>query len=88
LHQEEAYATYVLIKVESDKDVDVSTRIRELQYKYPIREVALLYGDYVLVKVEMAKPDDLESLVFDGLRPIQGVVCAQTLMGARSTDFR
>jgi DNA-binding Lrp family transcriptional regulator len=89
LHQEEEYRAYILIKVESSKDVEVFTKIRDLQHKYPIREVATLYGDYdIIVKIQMAKPDDLQSFVFNGLRPIQGIIGTQTLIAARSLEFK
>jgi DNA-binding Lrp family transcriptional regulator len=88
LHQDEEYRAYVLIKVESGKDVEVFTGIRELQHKYPIREMAMLYGDYdIIVKIQMNKPDDLQSFVFNGLRPIQGIIGTQTLIAARSLEF-
>lgn len=84
MHQEEEYRAYILIKVESSKDVEVFTKIRDLQHKYPIREVATLYGDYdIIVKIQMAKPDDLQSFVFNGLRPIQGIIGTQTLIAAK-----
>lgn len=89
MHQEEEYRAYILIKVESSKDVEVFTKIRDLQHKYPIREVATLYGDYdIIVKIQMAKPDDLQSFVFNGLRPIQGIIGTQTLIAARSLEFK
>jgi len=89
MHQEEEYRAYVLIKVESGKDHDVFAKIRDLQHKYPIREVAILYGDYdILVKIEMTKVDDLENFVFDGLRPIEGIAGTLTLIAARSLEFK
>jgi DNA-binding Lrp family transcriptional regulator len=89
MHQEEEYRAYVLIKVESGKDLDVFAKIRDLQHKYPIREMATLYGDYdIIVKIQMTKPDDLENFVFDGLRPIEGITGTQTLITARSLEFR
>ena len=89
MHQEEEYRAYVLIKVESGKDLHVFAKIRDLQHKYPIREMATLYGDYdIIVKIQMTKPDDLENFVFDGLRPIEGITGTQTLITARSLEFR
>jgi DNA-binding Lrp family transcriptional regulator len=89
MHQEEEYRAYVLIKVESGKDLDVFAKIRDLQHRYPIRELATLYGDYdILVKIEMTKVDDLENFVFNGLRPIEGITGTQTLIAARSLEFR
>jgi DNA-binding Lrp family transcriptional regulator len=89
LHQEEEYRAYVLIKVESGKDMEVFTKIRDLQHKFPIRELAALYGDFdIIVKVQMNKPDDLENFIFSGLRPIQGIADTQTLIAARSLEFK
>jgi len=89
MHQEEEYGAYVLIKAESGKDLDVFAKIRDLQHKYPIREVAALYGDYdFLVKIEMTKADDLENFVFDGLRSIEGIIGTQTLISARTLKFK
>jgi len=89
MHQEEEYKAYILIKAESGKDPEVFTKIRDLQHKYPIDEVATLYGDYdVLVRVQMTKPDDLENFLFNGLRPIQGIIGTKTLIAARSLEFR
>ncbi len=88
MHKEEEYKAYVLIKVESGQDIDVFTKIRSLQKDYPIREVATLYGDYdIVVKIQMTKPDDLENFIFNGLRPIAGIVGTQTLIAAKSLEF-
>lgn len=88
LHQDEECKAFILIKVESGRDLEVFTKIRELQHKYPISEVATLYGDYdVLVKIRMCKPDDLESFVFNGVRSIQGIAETQTLISAKSVEF-
>ena len=89
MHQEEEYKAYILIKAESGKDLEVFTKIRDLKNRYPVREVATLYGDYdVIVKIQMTSPDDLESFVFNGLRPIQGIIGTKTLIAARSLEFR
>jgi DNA-binding Lrp family transcriptional regulator len=89
LHQNEEFKAYVLIKVESGKDLEVFGKIRDIQHKYPIREVATLYGDYdVIVKVEMTRPDELESFIFNGLRPIQGISETQTLIAAKTLEFK
>jgi DNA-binding Lrp family transcriptional regulator len=89
LHQEEEYKAYVLIKVESGEDIEVFTKIRDLQNKYPIREVATLYGDYdIIVKVQLTKPHELEDFIFNGLRPIPGIVGTMTLIAAKSLEFK
>jgi DNA-binding Lrp family transcriptional regulator len=89
LHQEEEYKAYILIRVESGKDLEVFTKIRDLKNRYPISEVATLYGDYdVIVKIQMTSPNDLESFIFNGLRPIQGIIGTRTLIAARSLEFR
>ena len=60
-----------------------------LRNTYPIQEVATLYGDYdIIVKVQMTKPDDLENFVFNGLRPISGIVGTETLIAARTLEFK
>ncbi len=89
MHQEEEYKAYVLIKVESGEDIEVFTKIRDLQNKYPIREVATLYGDYdIIVKVQLTKPHELEDFIFNGLRPIPGIVGTMTLIAAKSLEFK
>ncbi len=89
MHQGEEYRAYVLIKVQTGKDLEVFAKIRDLKNKYPIREVATLYGDYdVIVKVQMTNPDDLEGFVYNGLRPIPGIRETQTLIAAKSLEFR
>jgi len=88
LHQDEECNAYILIKVDSGKDLQVFNKIRELQHTYPISEVATLYGDYdVLVKVKMERCGDLESFVYKGIRPIQGIAETQTLISAKSVEF-
>ncbi len=88
MHQCEESAAYVLINVHSGKDLEVFHKIRDLQHKFPIREVCTLYGDYdLIVKVQMHGPDDLESFVFNGLRPIQGIAQTHTLISARTVEF-
>jgi len=88
LHQDEESVAYVLINVESGKDLVVFTKIRELQQKYPIREVCTLYGDFdVIVKFQMSKPGDLGEFIFNGLRPIQGITETQTLISAKRLEF-
>jgi DNA-binding Lrp family transcriptional regulator len=88
VHQSEEFAAYILINVQSGKDLEVFQKIRDLQHRFPIREVCTLYGDYdLIVKVQMQKPDDLEDFVFNGLRPIQGIAETQTLVSARAVEF-
>ena len=89
MHQDEECRAYILIKVDSGADLHVFEKIRELQHKYPISEVATLYGDYdVLVKVKMHRCDDLKSFVFNGLRPIRGIMETQTLISAKAVELR
>jgi DNA-binding Lrp family transcriptional regulator len=84
----EGFAAYILINVHSGKDLEVFTKIREVQYKYPIREVSTLYGDYdLIVKIQMTKPGDLEDFIFNGLRPLQGIAETQTLISAKCLEF-
>lgn len=88
MHQTEEFAAYILINVQSGKDLEVFTKIRELQHKYPIREVCTLYGDFdLIVKIQMGKPGDLENFIFNGLRPIQGIAETQTLISAKCLEF-
>ncbi len=89
MHQDEECKAYVLIKVESGKDLEVFGKVRDLQNKYPICEVATLYGDFdVLVKVRMTDVDDLQNFVFNGIRPIDGITETQTLIAAKSVEFK
>ena len=89
LHQTEEFAAYILIKVHSGKDLEVFQAIKALQHKYPLRELSNLYGDYdLLVKVQMDNPNALEDFVFSGLRQIQGIAETQTLISARSIEFK
>ena len=88
MHQEE-HVAYILISVESGKDLDVFNRIRDLQHDYPLGEIAMLYGDYdLIVKVRINKTDDLENFVFKGLRPIPGIAETKTLIAARLLEFK
>jgi len=89
MHQEEEFKAYVLVKAESGKDLEVFNKIRKLQGKYRLWEVSMLYGDYdIMVKVDIAEPGDLQNFVFEGLRPIQGVVETKTMLIARSLEFK
>jgi DNA-binding Lrp family transcriptional regulator len=88
LHQEE-HVAYILINVESGKDLDVFNRIRGLQREYPLGEIAMLYGDYdLIVKVRITKTDDLENFVFKGLRSISGITETKTLIAPRLLEFK
>lgn len=89
MHQDEEYAAYILINVHSGKDLEVFTKIRELQHKYPIREVSTLYGDYDLIlKFQMNKPGDLEDFIYNALRPLSGIAQTKTLISARALHFK
>lgn len=89
MHQEEEHAAYVLINVESGKDLDVFNRIRDLQHEHPLSEIAILYGDYdLIVKIRIGRPDDLENFIFKGLRQIPGIAETKTLIAPKILEFR
>jgi len=88
LHQEEEYCAYVLIKVRTGKDLDVFLKVRELAKKYPIREVAMVYGDYDIVSsIRLQRPGDLQQFVYEGLRAIEGVEETTTLIAGKCVEF-
>jgi DNA-binding Lrp family transcriptional regulator len=85
----EEYRAYVLIKVKSGKDLEVFERLRDLQHKYPITEVAIVYGDYDLVtRIRITRPKELEDFVLTELRKIEGIDETKTLITARFAEFR
>lgn len=89
MHQMEEYRAYVLIKVKSGKDLEVFERLRDLQHKYPITEVAIVYGDYDLVtRIRITRPKELEDFVLTELRKIEGIDETKTLITARFAEFR
>ena len=46
MHQQEEFHAYVLIKVDSGKDLEVFLALRDLKDKYPLKSVSMVYGDY------------------------------------------
>jgi DNA-binding Lrp family transcriptional regulator len=89
LHQVEEYRAYVLIKVHSGKDLEVFEKIRDLQHRYPLTEVAMVYGDYDLItRIRITRPKELEDFVFTELRQIEGIAETKTLITARFVEFR
>lgn len=89
MHQMEECRAYVLIKVKSGKELEVFEKIRGLQHKYPLTEVAIVYGDYdIVTRVRIPRPQELEDFVLTELRRIEGISETKTLITARFAEFR
>ena len=89
MHQEVEYRAYVLIKVQSGKDLEVFEKVKNLQNRYPIEEIATVYGDYdVITKIQITRPQILEEFIFNGLRQIPNITETKTLLTARYVECK
>jgi len=73
--------SYVLIKIASGKDREVFEETMKLKQ---VKEATLVYGECDLIlKVEVEDFEELDALVFNTLRKINGVESTKTLIGTR-----
>lgn len=80
-HQQEEFHAYVLIKVDSGKDLEVFLSLRDLKDKYPLKSVSMVYGDYdIVTRIQANVPEDVHKFVIEGVRKIPGVNDTRTLV--------
>ena len=73
--------SYILINIASGKDREVFEKVIKMRQ---VKEAVLVYGECDLIlKVEVKSFDELDTLIFDTLRPINGVECTKTLIGTK-----
>lgn len=75
--------SYILIKIASGKDRKVHEKVTKLKQ---VKEAALVYGECDLImKVEVEDFAELDALIFDTLRKMDGVESTKTLIGVQKT---
>ena len=68
----------VLIRVKPNHDREVLERVKKLE---AVKDAITVYGEYDLVaKIDVENLDDLDTFIFDIVRPISGVVGTTTLI--------
>jgi DNA-binding Lrp family transcriptional regulator len=89
LHQQEEFNAYVLIKVESGKDVQVFSAIRDLKDIFPVKSLSMVYGEYdIITRIQGNTPEDVQKFVFEGVRSIEGVKDTKTFIVAKFLLFK
>jgi DNA-binding Lrp family transcriptional regulator len=79
---------YILVRVESGKDLSVMREIEALGKMYAIKDIDRVFGSYdLIIEVEMRDQPCLETFVFDALRQIPGVRETTTLISARKREM-
>jgi len=69
---------FVLIRVKPNHDREVLERIKKLR---AVKDATTVYGEYDLVaKINVENLDDLDTFIFDVVRPIPGVMGTTTLI--------
>ena len=69
---------FVLIRVKPNHDREVLQRIKKLEV---VKDATTVYGEYDLVaKINVQSLDDLDTFIFDVVRPISGVMGTTTLI--------
>jgi len=69
---------FVLIRVKPNHDREVLEKIKKLE---AVKDATTVYGEYDLVaKIYVQSLDDLDTFIFDVVRPISGVVGTTTLI--------
>ena len=69
---------FVLIRVKPNHDREVLERIKKLE---AVKDATTVYGECDLVaKINVDNLDDLDTFIFDVVRPISGVIGTTTLI--------
>jgi len=69
-------SAYILIKTASGFEKNILSRLKELS---SVEHADLVYGLYdIIMKVTMNNSEELDSFIFDVLRPMEGIVETMT----------
>jgi len=69
---------YVLLRIKPGQDRSVFRKVKKLKR---VTEMDTVYGEYdLLIKVQVETMEDLDSFIFDTVRPIKGVERSTTLI--------
>ena len=69
-------SAYILIKTASGFEKAILSKLKEYGY---VENADLVYGLYdIIIKVSMNSSDELDSFIFDVLRPVEGIVETMT----------
>ncbi len=69
-------SAYILIKTASGFEKAILSKLKEYGY---VENADLVYGLYdIIIKVSMNSSDELDSFIFDVLRPTEGIVETMT----------
>lgn len=73
-------SAYILIKTASGFEKGILSKLKEFN---SVENADLVYGLYdIIVKVKMNSSEELDSFIFDVLRPMQGIVETMTCICA------
>ena len=73
-------SAYILIKSATGFEKDILSKLKEFD---SVENVDLVYGLYdIIMKVKMNNSEELDSFIFDVLRPTEGIVETMTCIVA------